>query len=128
MQIDIQSLTLGEIDRIETLAGQSIDSFGEDDTPKGKMMAALVFVYKRREQLAAGVPLTFKWEDALAMPMTEATAFLGFSDDEDEDEDLAVEVEHTDDEPVWDDTPQQPAPDFAEPTPVAVERPTDPED
>lgn len=77
--IDIKSLTLGEIDRIETLSNLSIDSLGEDGTPKGKMMAAMVFVIKRREELRNGLPPRFTFADAQEMTTSEAYEVLGMN-------------------------------------------------
>lgn len=67
----IQSLTLGEIAAVESLSGQSIDSLGNSDAPKGKTMAALAYVFKRRQDP------TFKFDDALNLTMEQATAVLG---------------------------------------------------
>jgi hypothetical protein len=83
---DVKSLTLGEIDRIEELSGRSIDSIGDDGAPKGKMLAAMVFVMKRREHLAAGRPPSpTDWNDALGMTMVEANKVLGITKDEPQD-------------------------------------------
>jgi hypothetical protein len=83
---DVKSLTLGEIDRIEDLSGRSIDSIGDEDAPKGKLLAAMVFVMKRREHLAAGRPPSpTDWNDALGMTMVEANKVLGITKDEPQD-------------------------------------------
>lgn len=79
---DIQKLTLGEIDKVESLAGASIGQLGEDETPKGKMLAALAFVVKRRQQSAEGNPPSFTWHEAMDLTMNEANDILGFSDAE----------------------------------------------
>ncbi|GMA34742.1 hypothetical protein [Demequina litorisediminis] len=78
---DIENLTLGEIATIEDLAGASISTLGEDETPKGKMLAAMAMIAKRRN----GFP-DFKWNDAITLTMTEATEVLGLGDTETEDE------------------------------------------
>ena len=83
--IDVTRLTLGEIERIESLSGQSISVLGEDDTPKGKMMAALAFVMKRRQDMAEGRPPTFTWNEALDLTMDEANAILGIETDDEEE-------------------------------------------
>ncbi|WP_084130312.1 hypothetical protein [Demequina sp. NBRC 110055] len=80
--IDINSLTLGEIATIEDLSGASISTLGEDETPKGKMLAAMAMIAKRRN----GDP-TFKFGDALALSMTEATELLGIGTEDEEGED-----------------------------------------
>ena len=83
---DVKSLTLGEIDKIEDLSGRSIDSIGDDGAPKGKMLAAMVFVMKRRQHLAEGRPPSpTDWNDALGMTMVEANEVLGIVKDEPEE-------------------------------------------
>ena len=64
-------LTLGEVAAVENLSGVSIDSVAEAGTPKGKALAALVFVIKKRENP------DFTFEDALNMDMEEALALIG---------------------------------------------------
>lgn len=86
MAIQIDKLTLGEIDKVESLAGVSISQLGEDGTPKGKMLAALAFVAKRREEMGAGLPPKFSWNDALELTIDEANALIGLGEDESEDD------------------------------------------
>lgn len=83
MAIQIDKLTLGEIDKVESLAGVSISQLGEDETPKGKMLAALAFVAKRREEMAAGLPPKFSWNDALELTIDEANALIGLGVEDD---------------------------------------------
>lgn len=71
---DIQSLTLGEVAAIEDLAGVSVDAMADDDRPKGRLLAAFIFVMKRREDPG------FKFEDALNIPLSEANELLGTPD------------------------------------------------
>lgn len=47
--MDINTLTLGEVAKIEELSGQPLASLSDDQAPKGKLMAALAFVIKRRQ-------------------------------------------------------------------------------
>ena len=75
--IDVNSLVLGEVAKVEELSGLSIGRLGEDEAPKGLMMAALAFVWKRRSEPA------FTWNQALALTLDEANAILGIEDDED---------------------------------------------
>lgn len=75
-RFNIDQLTLGEVATIEDLSGTAISALSTD-TPQGKFLAALVMVAKRRD----GHP-TFTFNQALAMPMTEANEFLGLADDE----------------------------------------------
>lgn len=75
--IDIQRLTLGEVSKIEELSGQSIGSIGDESAPKGKTLAALAFVAKKREEPK------FTWNDALGLSLDEATAIIGLDEGED---------------------------------------------
>lgn len=72
-------LVLGEIAKVEELSGLPASQWGED-APRGKFLAALVFVYKRREDK------TFTWNDALGLDFEEASAYLesqGFNAEDD---------------------------------------------
>ena len=64
LDVDISELTVGEIIEIEELTGMPLDALGQADKPKGKMLAALAFVSKRRENPK------FTWEDALELKIT----------------------------------------------------------
>lgn len=88
MAIDFNTLTLGEVATIEDLSGQSIAQIADGDTPKGKALAALAMVAKRR----TGEP-TFKFNDALLLTLDEANELIGLNDDEDEDTDASGEAE-----------------------------------
>lgn len=79
-KIDFESLTLGEVATIEDLSGVPIATYSEQ-TPQGKFLAALVMVAKRRN----GEP-GFKFNDALALPMNDAHAYLGIGDDDEADD------------------------------------------
>lgn len=76
---DVNTLTLGEVAFIEQRAECSITTLGEDETPKGKMLAALATVAKRR----SGDP-TYRFEDAMNLTMSEASDLIGLGDDEDD--------------------------------------------
>jgi hypothetical protein len=69
--LDINTLTLGEIAVLEKLSGLSIDQMGEDDTPKGDLLAAMVVLVKKR----SGEP-TFTFKQAQAMPMARVGSAL----------------------------------------------------
>lgn len=73
---DFNSLTTGEVAKIEDLSGQSIRTFGDDDAPMGRVLAAMAFVASRR----AGEPIT--WDAAQKLTMAEAQALVGTDDDE----------------------------------------------
>jgi hypothetical protein len=57
-ELDINSLTIGEIEEIEDLGGQPIDSLFSATGKKGKALRAIAFVMKRRENP------DFTWEEA----------------------------------------------------------------
>lgn len=71
---DVNKLTMGEIARVEELSGQSIAMFGEDETPKGKFLAALVYVFKRRSEPK------YTWNEACGLTLPEASEILGLGD------------------------------------------------
>lgn len=75
MAFNINSLTLGEVDTIETLTGASIDSIGDDGRPKGKMLAALVYVVKRREDRE------YTFNQAQTVTLSEAEDLIDFDED-----------------------------------------------
>lgn len=75
----VNRLTLGEIAKVEELSGMSIRAMGDDNAPMGKLMAALLYVTKRRKDL------TFKWDDALNLTMDEVTSMLGMDDEPEAD-------------------------------------------
>lgn len=74
------ALTLGEVAFIEDLSGMSITAISDPDRLKGKALAAVVTVAKRR----AGQP-DFTFNDALVVPMSEVNEILGLNNDEDEE-------------------------------------------
>lgn len=69
--MDINSLKLSEVADIERLGGRSVTSFSDDEAPKGRMLMALVYVFKRRENP------NFKFEDAGEIGLQEAMALIG---------------------------------------------------
>ncbi|MFT4051098.1 MAG: hypothetical protein QM677_02470 [Microbacterium sp.] len=79
--IDFDSLTLGEIAFIEDLSGQPISELAEDDAPKGKGLAAIATVVKRR----SGEP-AFTFNQALALTVAEVNTLLGMGEEETESE------------------------------------------
>jgi hypothetical protein len=48
MRFDVDSLTLGEIEQIETMARQGIGTLSDDSKPRGRMLRAIITVVKRR--------------------------------------------------------------------------------
>lgn len=77
--LDLENLTLGEVATIEDLSGLPLAAFADDNKPKGKAIAALVFVQSRRLAEPKDFPT------CLAMNVTEATAYVGLDDDEETD-------------------------------------------
>jgi hypothetical protein len=69
--MDIKSLTMGEIAKIEELSGLPIAALGDEESPKGKLMAAFALVVKRRTDPK------FTLEMANQMTMDEITALIG---------------------------------------------------
>ena len=56
--IDVNDLTIGEIVEIEERTGLPLDALGQSDKPKGKMLQALAYISKRRDNP------DFTWEMA----------------------------------------------------------------
>lgn len=49
LSIELESLTVGEIEEIEEITGYPIDKVFDGDRPRGKVLRAIGFVVKRRE-------------------------------------------------------------------------------
>lgn len=73
---DTKSLTLGEVDAIETLSGLPIGALADEDKPKGKALTALAYIIKRRENPA------FTFADAAKLTMHEVGALTGSDEDD----------------------------------------------
>ncbi len=58
LNVDINSLTIGEIEEIEELGDQPIDALFSATGKKGKALRAIAFVMKRRDNP------DFTWEEA----------------------------------------------------------------
>lgn len=80
--IDLSALTLGEVALIEDLSGRSISDIGNEDAPKGKALAAIALIAKRRN----GDP-TFTWNQAQALTLPEVNDLLGVNEEVEEDSD-----------------------------------------
>lgn len=76
---DVSQLTLGEVAAIEDLSGRSITALESDEAPQGKLMAALVYVIKRR----TGSP-RYTFNEALGLSLPEAAEIIGLDLDDDE--------------------------------------------
>lgn len=89
---DFDTLTLREVSIIEDLSGQSIEAIANVDKPKGKSLAAIVMVIKRR----TGSP-KFTFNEAMDVPLNEAYELLGDDDAADQSEvDAEGESERSD--------------------------------
>jgi hypothetical protein len=78
--MDIQKLTIGEVAKVEELSGLPISALADENKPKGKLLVALVYVIKRREDES------FRPHDAEKLTMEEVNDILGLSVDEGEDD------------------------------------------
>lgn len=76
MNLDIETLTLNEIEELEDLSGRSVDVLMEVGTPKGKVLKALVYIAMKR----TNPDITL--EEAGNIPMSEVMAALGGEDDD----------------------------------------------
>jgi hypothetical protein len=73
--MDIKNLTLGEIAKVEELSGMPLAALAEEDKPKGKLLASLALVIKRREDPK------FTLEQANNLTMAEITALMEGGDE-----------------------------------------------
>lgn len=73
----INRLTIGDIAIVEDLSGQSISALSDDNAPKGKALAALAYVVKRKQDKE------FTFANALELSMEEVTEILGLDADAD---------------------------------------------
>ena len=56
--VDVSALTIAEVVEIEDRTGLPLDALGQADKPKGRMLQALAFIVKRRENP------DYTWEEA----------------------------------------------------------------
>ena len=64
LNVDINELTIAEVVEIEERTGLPLDALGQADKPKGKMLQALAYIVKRREDP------DFTWEMAGELKIT----------------------------------------------------------
>jgi hypothetical protein len=69
-KFDFESLTLEEVEVIENLTNTSIDEAFSDGKPKGKALAAFVWVVMKRDNPS------YKMEDAKKLSLKEALAMI----------------------------------------------------
>ena len=56
--VDVSDLTIAEVVEIEDRTGMPLDALGQADKPKGRMLQALAYIVKKREDP------DFTWEQA----------------------------------------------------------------
>mgnify|MGYP001407333859 CR=1 FL=1 len=76
LDVDISDLTIAEVVEIEERTGQPLDALGQDDKPKGKMLQALAYVVRRRENP------DFTWEEAGALKITTSSEKVDPTEDD----------------------------------------------
>ena len=64
LNIDINDLTIAEVVEIEDLTGMPLDALGQSDKPKGRMLQALAYISKRRDNP------DYTWEMAGALKIS----------------------------------------------------------
>jgi hypothetical protein len=69
--MDIQTLTLGEVSKIEEISGLPLSAMADEDKPKGKQMAAIAFVIMKRKDS------TYTMKQAEELTFAEVTELLG---------------------------------------------------
>ena len=74
--IDINDLTIAEVVEIEDLTGMPLDALGQDDKPKGRMLQALAYITKKKENPE------FTFEEAGKLKITTASSKPDPTDDD----------------------------------------------
>ena len=78
--MDIQSLTAGEISRLEKLIGRSMTTFTDEDKPQADVLAGFAYLIKHREDKS------FTFEQALALTLTELNEIISPDSEEEQGE------------------------------------------
>ena len=74
MSFTLEDLTLGDVEEVEKYAGQPLASLADAESNKGRLMTALAWVIKRKEDPK------FSIDDAKKMPMGDITKLLNADD------------------------------------------------
>lgn len=74
--MDIKTLTLGEVAKVEELARAPLGWLGDDQHPQGMLMAAVAFVVKRRENVS------FTFADAQNLTFDDLNEIIGEQPDD----------------------------------------------
>lgn len=75
MELDFDTLTLDEVEQIELLTGQSIQTIMEDESPKGRTLKVILWIFGKR----ANPDMTL--EDAGKITLAKASEYLAGSTD-----------------------------------------------
>lgn len=74
MSFTLEDLTLGDVEEVEKYAGQPLASLADAGANKGRLMTALAYVIKRKDDPK------FSMEQAKQLPMSEITELLNQED------------------------------------------------
>lgn len=74
--MDIENLTLGEIERVENIAEQSITDLADAKAKRGALYSAIAFVITQRDDPS------FTYEDAKKLTMADINRILSDSEPE----------------------------------------------
>lgn len=74
MSFTLEDLTLGDVEEVEKYSGQPLASLADAESNKGRLMTALAWVIKRKEDPK------FTIDDAKKMPMGDITKLLNQED------------------------------------------------
>jgi hypothetical protein len=72
--MNVEDLTLGEVEEVENYAGLPLASLADDNAPKGKLMVALAWIMKRKQEPS------FTLHQAKQMTSKELNDLLGADD------------------------------------------------
>lgn len=75
MIVSYDTLTLGEIEQIEDLTGQTIDEIVSVKVPKGKLLRALIYVMTKRTNPA------YTYEETAQLTLDSALELIGDDSD-----------------------------------------------
>ena len=76
LDVDISQLTIAEVVEIEERTGLPLDALGDADKPKGKVLQALAYIVKRRDNPE------FTWEEAGLLRINPVSEKVGPTADE----------------------------------------------
>ena len=74
--VDLNDLTIAEVCEIEDRTGLPLDALGQADKPKGRMLQALAYIVKRREDPE------FTWEQVGDLKISTSSEKVDPTDDD----------------------------------------------